>query len=139
MSCEGDRCVSRTRRRIGSEERKRRGRCTGNAIGSDFSVANAGSSKCPYMNQKVAKRWLIDGSVQGVGFRLFAQHKATALGLSGWARNLPDGGVEVYAVGPAAKLSEFAASLHSGPRMAQVRTVEEREAAVENLSGFAVR
>ncbi len=91
------------------------------------------------MDQKAAKRWVIGGSVQGVGFRMFAQHKAAALGLSGWVRNLPDGGVEVYAIGGAAKLSEFAAALHIGPRMAQVRTVEERDEAVENLSGFAVR
>ena len=95
--------------------------------------------KIPYMERKAAKRWLIGGSVQGVGFRFFAQHKATALGLSGWVRNLDDGRVEVYAVGSAGRLSDLAAALHAGPRMARVRTVEERDEAVERLSGFAIR
>lgn len=77
--------------------------------------------------------------MQGVGFRFFVQHKATALGLSGWARNLDDGRVEVYAVGSAERLSDLAAALHAGPRMAQVRTVEERDDSVQTVSGFGVR
>ena len=91
------------------------------------------------MERKAAKRWLIAGTVQGVGFRMFVQHKATALGLAGWVRNLDDGRVEAYAVGPAARLSDLAAALHMGPRMAEVRSVDEREMPVENLSGFSVR
>jgi acylphosphatase len=91
------------------------------------------------MNRKAAKRWLVSGAVQGVGFRFFVQHKATALGLAGWARNLDDGRVEVYAIGTAEKLRDLAAALHMGPRMAQVRSVEEREEAVEDLSGFSIR
>lgn len=91
------------------------------------------------MERKAAKRWYVSGSVQGVGFRYFAQHYATALGLSGWVRNLDDGRVEVYAAGPDSKLKELAAALHKGPRMADVRHVEELEEAVQNLSGFAVR
>ena len=87
----------------------------------------------------MAKRWIIRGSVQGVGFRFFVQAKATVLGLSGWARNLDDGNVEVYAAGPVARLSDLAAALHTGPRMADVRGVEEREEAVENLAGFSIR
>ncbi len=77
--------------------------------------------------------------MQGVGFRFFVQAKAATLGLSGWARNLDDGNVEVYAAGPAARLSDLAAALHTGPRMADVRGVEEREEAVENLNGFSIR
>ncbi len=91
------------------------------------------------MERQSAKRWFIAGNVQGVGFRYFVQRKATALGLSGWARNLDDGRVEVYAIGPAARLSDLAAALHKGPHMAHVRTVEEREEAVERVSGFAMR
>lgn len=91
------------------------------------------------MDEQSAKRWFIGGTVQGVGFRYFVQHKAGALGLAGWVRNLDDGRVEVYAVGPAARLGELAAALHAGPRMAQVRSVEERDEAVERLSGFRVR
>jgi len=91
------------------------------------------------MHRKSAKRWFVTGSVQGVGFRYFVQHKAAALGLSGWARNLDDGRVEVYAIGSPDQLSELASALHLGPRMADVRSVEERDAAVESVSGFGVR
>ncbi len=91
------------------------------------------------MERKTAKRWIVRGSVQGVGFRYFVQAKATALGLNGWARNLDNGDVEVYAAGPVARLSDLAAALHRGPRMAYVRGVDEREEAVENLNGFSIR
>jgi acylphosphatase len=77
--------------------------------------------------------------VQGVGFRYFVQKKAKELGLSGWARNLDDGRVEVYAIGSDDKLSDLAAALHLGPRLAEVRGVEEREDSVQKLSGFSTR
>ena len=91
------------------------------------------------MDRKAAKRWFVGGNVQGVGFRFFVQHKATALGLSGWVRNRDDGRVEVYAMGTPDRLSDLSAALHLGPRMAEVRTVEERDEAFENVSGFAIR
>lgn len=90
------------------------------------------------MNRKVAKRWYVSGIVQGIGFRAFAQQKATSLGVSGWARNLDDGRVEVYAVGTSDRLDNLASALHTGPRMAEVRGVEEKDAPLENLSGFSV-
>ncbi len=90
------------------------------------------------MERKIAKRWIIRGAVQGVGFRFFVQRKARALGLSGWARNRSDGTVEVHAEGLAVPLSELAAALHMGPDMARVRGVEETEEAIENLSTFAI-
>jgi len=77
--------------------------------------------------------------VQGVGFRYFVQEKATALGLRGFVRNLEDGRVEVYAVGPDGKLSDLSAALHIGPRMADVRGVDEREEAVKEFPRFFVR
>lgn len=91
------------------------------------------------MDGKAAKRWFVAGEVQGVGFRFFVQHKATALGLAGWVRNLDDGRVEVYATGPASKLSDLAAALHVGPRAAAVRSVHELDEGVEKVSGFSVR
>jgi acylphosphatase len=60
-----------------------------------------------------------------VGFRYFAQRAAVELGLSGYVRNLEDGGVEAYASGADEQLSRFAALLRRGPRLAEVRTVEE--------------
>ena len=91
------------------------------------------------MERKVAKRWLIGGTVQGVGFRMFVQKRATTLGLAGWSRNLDDGRVEVYAVGTTDRLNDLAAELHRGPRMADVRSVEEREDQIEAVTGFDVR
>lgn len=85
-----------------------------------------------------ARRWLIRGRVQGVGYRAFAQRAAQALGLTGYARNLDDGRVEVYAAGPAGKLAELAPLLYRGPRWAEVRGVEEQDAAVETSSYFRI-
>jgi acylphosphatase len=85
-----------------------------------------------------ARRWLIRGRVQGVGYRYFAQRAAVELGLRGYARNLDDGRVEVYAVGPVAKLSELAGMLHRGPRWGDVRGVEEQEAAVQEYGSFRI-
>jgi acylphosphatase len=85
-----------------------------------------------------ARRWFIRGRVQGVGYRNFAQRAAVDLGLTGYARNLDDGRVEVYAVGPLTKLSELAGMLHRGPRWSDVRGVEEQEAAVQEYGSFRI-
>jgi acylphosphatase len=86
----------------------------------------------------IARRWFVRGRVQGVGFRYFAQRAGMEFGLRGYCRNLDDGRVEVYAIGPADKLSEFAGRLHRGPRWADVRGVEEQEAAIEHCSSFGI-
>jgi len=91
------------------------------------------------MTGKKAKRWFVTGTVQGVGFRFFVQHKASALGLSGWTRNLSDGRVEVYASGLPDRLSDLAAALHVGPRMAEVRGIEEQDAEPDGASTFSIR
>ncbi|HUA61963.1 MAG TPA: acylphosphatase [Verrucomicrobiae bacterium] len=90
------------------------------------------------MRSNSARRWLIRGRVQGVGFRYFAQKSAASLGLSGYTRNLDDGRVEVYAVGPEEKLSEMAGLLHTGPRWAEVRGVEEQEVSVQQYGSFRI-
>lgn len=74
--------------------------------------------------------------MQGVGFRWFVRQHAERLGLRGWVRNEDDGRVQVYAVGPPDRLNELAGLLHRGPRMADVRGVEEREAPVQQLNSF---
>jgi acylphosphatase len=89
-------------------------------------------------NPRTARRWFIRGRVQGVGFRYFAQRAAVELGLTGYVRNLDDGGVEAYAVGPEAQISRFAALLRRGPRMAEVRTVEERAAEPGAYTSFQI-
>jgi len=85
-----------------------------------------------------ARKWLVRGRVQGVGYRWFAQKAAAGLGLSGYSRNLYDGRVEVYAAGAKAKLDELAGMLHRGPRWADVRGVEEQECAVQELGSFRI-
>jgi acylphosphatase len=77
--------------------------------------------------------------VQGVGFRWFVEKHATELGLKGWVRNEDDGRVQVYAVGTKDRLNQLAGFLHQGPRMATVRGVEEKEAAVQPLHSFQSR
>ena len=87
---------------------------------------------------QVARRWLIRGRVQGVGFRYFAQRAAAQLGLAGYVRNLDDGRVEVYAIGPEAKLSDLAGVLHRGPRWAEVHGLEEQEAEPKAYTSFEI-
>jgi acylphosphatase len=91
------------------------------------------------MGKVSARHWIVKGAVQGVGFRFFVQRRATELGVRGWTRNLGDGSVEVYAAGEAAALSKLAAALHTGPQTAQVRSVDEHDDTVENISGFSIR
>ena len=88
--------------------------------------------------QQVARRWLVRGRVQGVGFRYFVQRAAQELGLAGYVRNLDDGRVEVYAIGPEARLSELAGVLHRGPRWAEVHGVEEQEAEIRSRTSFEI-
>jgi len=85
-----------------------------------------------------ARRYFVRGRVQGVGFRYFVQRAAADLSLAGYTRNLDDGRVEVYAVGPVDKLSELAGRLWKGPRFADVRGVEEQEAAVQSCAAFRI-
>ncbi len=85
-----------------------------------------------------AKRWFIQGRVQGVGFRAFVQKAARGVGLHGYTRNLDDGRVEVYATGSAAQLSELAGYLWKGPPFSDVRTVDEQEAEPMRLEGFRI-
>ena len=86
-----------------------------------------------------ARRFLICGRVQGVGYRYFAQKAATQWNLRGYARNLEDGSVEIYAIGTAGQLSELAGTLRTGPPFSDVRSVDVQEAALENHKGFRIR
>lgn len=74
-----------------------------------------------------ARRFLITGRVQGVGYRWFVVHTAAGLGIRGHARNLSDGSVEVIAAGPADALARLAEALAAGPRGARVAAVEGHE------------
>ena len=71
-----------------------------------------------------AVRYFVAGRVQGVFYRASAASEARRLGISGWAKNLPDGRVEVVASGSEEALSEFAEWLWQGPRSAIVDRVD---------------
>ena len=87
----------------------------------------------------MARLYRVRGRVQGVGFRNFVERAANSLGVSGWARNLDDGDVEVYAVGTPEQLSELSSHLWRGPRWADVRGVVESESGLESHAGFFIR
>lgn len=69
--------------------------------------------------------------VQGVGYRYFAQHAAAGLNLNGYAKNLRDGRVEVYAIGSETALAELRRQLERGPGSASVSGVSESDADVD--------
>ena len=75
-----------------------------------------------------AARFVVSGKVQGVFFRASARDRAQALGLRGFAKNLPDGHVEVLAAGDDAAIDELAAWLREGPPMARVDDLERMPA-----------
>jgi len=87
-----------------------------------------------------ARRFLVRGRVQGVGFRWFVEREAQILQIAGWVRNDPDGSVEVLAIGTLEQLAELRSRLQEGPRAARVDNVEESEAEpVAGLNSFQVR
>jgi acylphosphatase len=76
---------------------------------------------------QIARRYIVRGRVQGVGFRFFAIRAARRLGVVGNVRNLPDGTVEAIAEGTAEAVAEFRAELWRGPSYAQVTAVDESD------------
>jgi acylphosphatase len=74
---------------------------------------------------RVARKFLIRGDVQGVGYRFFAQRAAARHQVVGYVRNLPDGTVEALAEGPASNVEAFKHDLATGPRFSVVDQVEE--------------
>jgi acylphosphatase len=86
-----------------------------------------------------ARRFLVRGRVQGVGFRWFVEREAHILSIAGWVRNNSDSSVEVLAQGTRDQLSGLRSRLQQGPRAARVDNVEESEAkAVPGLTTFRI-
>src|ERR671928_92005 len=87
----------------------------------------------------IAKRFLVRGRVQGVGFRWFVEREAHMLGVAGWVRNKSDGSVEVLAIGSRDQLLGLRSRLRQGPRAARVDDVEESEAKpIAGLTSFRI-
>lgn len=86
-----------------------------------------------------ARRFIVRGRVQGVGFRWFVEREAHMLGIAGWVRNNSDGSVEVLAMGTRDQLLGLRSRLQQGPRAARVDDVEESESKpVEGLQSFRI-
>ncbi|HVE46975.1 MAG TPA: acylphosphatase [Acidimicrobiales bacterium] len=87
----------------------------------------------------VRRRVLVDGRVQGVFYRDTCRTLARQTGVSGWARNRPDGAVEVVLEGEPAAVDRMIAWCRSGPPHALVTSVKVTDEEPEGLSGFSVR
>jgi acylphosphatase len=86
-----------------------------------------------------AKRYVVRGRVQGVGFRWFVEREAHMLGIAGWVRNNHDGSVEVLAQGTRDQLSGLHSRLREGPRAARVDAVEVSDASpAQALGSFRI-
>ncbi len=79
----------------------------------------------------VARRYMVTGHVQGVGYRNYVEHTAGKLNVDGYVRNRRDGSVEVFAMGTAEELQKLRKALERGPIMAQVARVAEEPSDVE--------
>ncbi len=94
---------------------------------------NPGSSKV------LARRFVVRGQVQGVGFREFVRRRAASIGVRGYVRNERDGSVFACATGSASQLADLEACLREGPAMADVRGVEITECPAEPYQSFSIR
>jgi len=88
----------------------------------------------------VARRYIVTGRVQGVGYRNFVEHTAGKLNVDGYVRNRRDGSVEVFAMGTAEELAKLRGALERGPIMAQVGRVSEEpsEVVARYIGNFTV-
>ena len=86
----------------------------------------------------IARRAVISGSVQGVGFRFFAERAAREAGVAGWIRNRPDGTVETLVEGKEESVARYLGRLRSGPGGSRVTGFLEEEVPVTGLASFEI-
>jgi acylphosphatase len=87
----------------------------------------------------IARRLVIRGRVQGVGFRYAMVDAATALGVTGWVRNRRDGSVEALVQGEPVAVDAIVAWSRSGPPAARVARIKVHETATEVCSDFGLK
>ena len=88
---------------------------------------------------KTAKRYFVEGRVQGVGFRFFVERVAAELDLQGYVRNRADGRVEVYAAGAEEALAQLRERLGTGPWASRVVRLEEQTVPLKQYKGFSIQ
>lgn len=86
----------------------------------------------------IRRRVVVHGRVQGVFFRDSVRERAQAAGVGGWARNLPDGAVEIVIEGPATAVEQLQRYCETGPEHAQVEAAQVNHERPEGLSGFEI-
>lgn len=86
----------------------------------------------------IRRRVVVHGKVQGVFFRDTVRRQAVSAGVSGWARNVPDGTVEAVFEGEPDAVERLVAFCHQGPRGARVDHVEISSEPPEHLQGFRI-
>ena len=87
----------------------------------------------------VTKHLRIRGTVQGVCYRAWTVQTATQLGLTGWVRNRNDGTVEALVMGENNQIEKLIEACHEGPSAAQVKKIDIKEGAPEDLQTFEQR
>ena len=88
---------------------------------------------------KIARKYIISGMVQGVGYRFFTQRAAARHQVLGYVRNLKDGRVEALAEGEAKSVEDFKHELLTGPNYSVVEDIEETDLEPSNLySSFRI-
>ena len=85
----------------------------------------------------ISKKGIVKGKVQGVWFRAFVQKQANQTGISGYAKNLADGSVEVLLCGEKTAIEKVEMALHQGPPLAKVKEVSLCEIPNETITGFS--
>jgi acylphosphatase len=88
---------------------------------------------------RIARRVVVSGEVQGVFFRDSAHREANALGVTGWVRNRPDGRVEAFFEGAPDAVARLVRWCEDGPRHATVDDVQVSEAQPAGHDRFAIR
>ena len=88
---------------------------------------------------EIARHVVLEGRVQGVGFRWHTRAEARAIGVRGWVRNCDDGSVEAHLEGHPDRVEELLAWLDDGPSGARVDAVDVRTVAPEALPAFEIR
>lgn len=91
------------------------------------------------MQKDVAVRIIVSGRVQGVFFRANTRQKAESLGLSGWVRNLSDGGVEAFAEGPVPDVAKLIKYMRQSPAASIVSDLKLEDSPPQGLKGFVIK
>jgi acylphosphatase len=86
----------------------------------------------------IARRAILSGRVQGVGFRFFAERAARDAGVTGWVRNRSDGSVETVVEGEADAVARYLERLRAGPGGSRITSFSEEEAELHGHASFEI-